>query len=98
MNNVKNMKRAAEARRIDEISRPVVSIFDSAYISRARAEGNRKRAHEARVQKAYRKARAFEQAAERDWRRTRVTFVALAAITVATVLANVWGLWGQYFG
>lgn len=98
MNSVQTAKRNAEVKRIDEISKPVVSIFDSKYMSRARAEGNRKRAHEARVQASYKKAKAYEAAIEKDWKRTRVTFAVLAALTVATALANVAGMWGQFFG
>ena len=62
MNAVEKAKYRAEAARLTRVSAPVVSIYDAQYMQRARAEGNRQRAHEARVQNAYKRAAELQAA------------------------------------
>lgn len=98
MNTITDIKRAKEVEHINKISAPVVSIFDKRYMKRAHADEQRKRAHEQRVAASYKKVRAYEKSMEKDWKRTRATFVVLAVLTVATALANMFGMWGGFFG
>lgn len=98
MNNITNIKRRAEVARIDEFSKPVVSMFDKKYMKKAHAEEMQKRVHDARVHEAYKKAKKHEQRLEKEWKRTRRMSIACGVALTLTLLANVFGMWGQFFG
>ena len=98
MNELARQRYRAEAQQLSRKAAPVVNLFDDAYMKQAHRQGVAQRTHEARVQSAYKKAAELRAATERDWRRTKAMFSGLAILTAATAMANLFGMWGQFFG
>lgn len=97
-NNVVSIKRAAEVNRITEFSKPNLAMFDKKYMKKAHEQALAQRKHDARVQTAWKKARAYEHAMERDFKRIRTTGILMGIFSATLVLLNVWGMWGGQFG